>query len=121
MRSKYGTYPEYHTSLDDLSLITPRGLAGSLAAMERCITCLEANRTYRTTVLCEPQLGRRGLYPTLSTGRKNELVRTMMDLIAFSDGTQDLLGVADTINVPMWELIEITQRLVQDDLLETHA
>jgi len=121
MRSKYGTYPEYHTSLDDLSLITPRGLAGSLAAMERCITCLEANRTYRTTVLCEPQLGRRGLYPTLSTGRRNDLVRTMMDLIAFSDGTQDLLGVADTIEVPMWELIEITQRLVQDDLLETHA
>ena len=61
MRSKYGTYPEYHTSLDDLSLVTQAGLEGSLAMMQRCIEALEANQTYVAAQPCEPQLGPRGL------------------------------------------------------------
>jgi aminopeptidase-like protein len=118
MRSKYGTFPEYHTSRDDLSLITPRGLAGSLQVLERCFACVEANRTYRTPVLCEPQLGRRGLYPTLSTGWMSNAAKAVPDLLAYSDGTQDLLGVAETIGMPLWDLLDIVRSLLRESLLE---
>jgi aminopeptidase-like protein len=117
MRSRYGTYPEYHTSLDDLSLITPAGLAGGYEVLRRCLECLEANRTLQATVLGEPQLGRRGLYPTLSTGSYGEALRVMSDLLAYADGTGDLLSIADTIGAPLWDVASTAARLEAEGLL----
>jgi aminopeptidase-like protein len=117
MRSKYGEYPEYHTSLDDLHLITPSGLRGGYEVLLRCIHCIEQNETLKLTVLCEPQLGKRGLYPTLSTKESGKQVRDMMNLIAYSDGKHSLLDIADEIGVPMWNLCHVVDRLRAHNLL----
>ena len=117
MRTKYGQYPEYHTSLDDLNLVTPAGLEGSYKAYQDCIELLERNETYRSNVLCEPQLGRRGLYPTLSTKASGASVQNMMDFLAYADGTNDLLKISDTIQVPPWELYPIIEKLMSAGLL----
>jgi len=118
MRSKYGTYPEYHTSLDDLSLISPAGLAGALGALQRCISLIEANGTYRTTCLGEPQLGRRGLYPTLSQRGSGLQVQTMMNILAYADGQRDLVSLAERIGVPAETCLPIIERLLEERLLE---
>ena len=65
MRSKYGTYPEYHTSLDDLDLISPQGLDGAYQILIKIMETIECNKKYTTVFPCEPQLGKRGLYPNL--------------------------------------------------------
>ncbi len=118
MRSKYGTYPEYHTSLDDLDFISPEGLGGAYEVLQKSIECIEANETLQTTVLCEPQLGKRGLYPTISTKKSGEMVRDMMNLIAYADGTLSLLEIAAKIQTPMWELVPIVQKLKDENLLQ---
>ncbi len=118
MRSKYGTYPEYHTSLDNLSLISPQGLAGALGALQRCLTLIEANGIYRATCLGEPQLGPRGLYPTLSQHARGVWVRTMMNILAYADGQRDLVSLADRIGEPAETCIPIVARLLQERLLE---
>ena len=118
MRSKYGEYPEYHTSLDNLNLITPSGLEGGYKAIRRAIEILEQNVYLRATVICEPQLGRRDLYPTLSTKESGEQVKAMMNLISYSDGTFTLLEIADLIREPFWELMPIVEKLVIHGLLE---
>lgn len=118
MRSKYGTYPEYHTSLDNLSLISPSGLAGAFGALQRCISLLEANATYRTTCLGEPQLGKRGLYPTLSERDSALHVQTMMNILAYADGHRDLVSIAEEIGVPAEACVPIVARLLQERLLE---
>ena len=118
MRSKYGEYPEYHTSLDDLYLITPSGLMEGYEVLLQCIRCIERNETLKLTVLCEPQLGKRGLYPTLSTKESTKQVRDMMNLIAYSDGKHSLLDIADKIGVPMWDLWPLVDRLKAHELLE---
>jgi len=117
MRSKYGAYPEYHTSLDDLSVISPAGLAGAIVAIAKAVLAIEVNGRYRTTVLGEPQLGRRGLYPTLSTRASGLAVRRMLDVLAYSDGDHDLLAIADMLGVPVWELSAIARQLLAHELL----
>ena len=118
MRSKYGTYPEYHTSLDDLSLVTQAGLEGSLTMMQRCIEALEANQTYVAAQPCEPQLGPRGLYPTTSTRDSGAAVRTMMNLLAYADGRHDLIAIADCIGENVTACAAIAARLVEAGVLQ---
>lgn len=117
MRSKYGQYPEYHTSLDNLDFVTPAGLAGGFAAIRAAIETLESDCRPVAVVLCEPQLGRRGLYPTLSTRNSSDSVRTMMNLLAYADGTRSLLDIAEVIGVPMWDLTPVCRVLIDHDLL----
>lgn len=118
MRSKYGTYPEYHTSLDNLEYISAAGLSGAWLAYTKCIEALENNYSYRVTCLCEPQLGKRGLYPNLSTKESVLIVRDMRNMIAYCDGNHDLLEIADKIGVSAQTLIPIAQRLFEEGLLE---
>lgn len=118
MRSKYGEYPEYHTSLDNLEFVTVKGLTGSFLLHKDCIEALEKNKIYKVKCHCEPQLGKRGLYPTLSTKESGKVVRNMMNFLAYADGNNDLIDIANRINVPVWELFEIVQKLTENDLIE---
>ena len=106
-RSKYGTYPEYHTSLDNLDPVTPAGLRSSYEMVRKCIEVIENNRTYRVTCYGEPQLGKRGLYPSLSTKTSGASVETMMDFIAYADGTNDLIDISNIIGKPVQEILPI--------------
>jgi aminopeptidase-like protein len=116
MRSKYGTYPEYHTSRDDLSLITPEGLFGGFAVLQRCLKVLELDRTYLVRVLCEPQMGRRGLYNTLGT-TPSEAVRIRMDIIAYCDGRHSVLDISEMLSRPVWVLAPYFAELVKHELI----
>lgn len=103
-RSKYHEYDEYHTSLDNLDFVTPSGLLGGLTALKMSIETIEKNGTFSATNYCEPQLGKRGLYPNLSKAHKYETLENRMNLLAYADGTVDLLEIAGLLNKPIWEL-----------------
>ncbi|PQO33490.1 aminopeptidase [Blastopirellula marina] len=118
MRTKYGMYPEYHTSLDDLSLISPEGLFGGYMALIRCLEVLEQDCVPKATTPCEPQLGKRGLYPDLSMKGSANHVRQMMNLLAYSDGTKSLLEIGEIIDAPAWELRKHVDNLAAEGLLE---
>ncbi len=117
MRSKYGVYPEYHTSEDNLDLISPSGLAGAFSAIRKCLTALEANFVYAVTCSGEPQLGRRGLYPTLSTKDSDAMVRSMMNLLAYADGKHDLIGLAERAGIRFSEALSIVEKLTSAGVL----
>jgi aminopeptidase-like protein len=117
MRSKYGEYPEYHTSKDDLSLMSPSGLADSLVLLQKCLIALEANHVYQAVFPCEPQLGRRGLYPTVSFKNSTSEIRNMMNLIAYADGAHDMVAQAERARISFTEAIPILDKLGQAGVL----
>ena len=117
-RSKYGEYPEYHTSADDMGLISPSGIQGSYEVMTDWIQAIEHNKKYKITVLCEPQLGKRGLYPTISQKGNYDEVRAMTNFIAYADGNNDLIDISSRISVPVSILIQFVEKLINKNLLK---
>jgi aminopeptidase-like protein len=103
MRTRFGDYPEYHTSDDNLDVISPEGLGGAFTALKHCLEVLERNEILTTTVLCEPQLGKRGLISNVGFGprKMEEHRRYLSHLLAYCDGTMDLLAVSDLLGVPL--------------------
>jgi aminopeptidase-like protein len=117
MRTKYGEYKEYHTSLDNLDYISPDGLNGAYEIYVKVIETLENNISYKVNVLGEPQLGKRGLYPTISTKETKSIVKDMMNVLTYCDGKLSLLDIAEKMHVSIWELYDIVDNLVKEKLL----
>ena len=118
MRSKYGNYPEYHTSLDNLQVISPEGLQGGLEMLQKAIQILETNERWKLNVMCEPQLGKRGMYPNVSTKSTAGAVRDQMNVISYLDGKLDLLSIADKCQIPYEKVFNIVEELKKVGLVE---
>lgn len=117
-RSKYGEYPEYHTSLDNFDLVTERGLTESLSFFLNCIDVFEKNRYKpRINVLCEPQLGKRGLYPTISSKESGKIVRNMMNFISYCDGTNSILEISNMCKIDFEEAYDYFLKLKENKLV----
>lgn len=116
-RSKYGEYEEYHTSLDNLTVISPEGLQGAYEVYLQIIEAIEQNKKYSVNCLCEPQLGKRGLYPTVSKKGIYGDVKDITNFIAYADGTRDLIEISNIIGVPVSKLLPIVNKLKEANLI----
>lgn len=120
-RTKYCDYEEYHTSGDDLNFVSADGLQGAFDVISECIQILEYNDYYCIQCLCEPQLGKRGLYPTISKKGKNNEVRKLQDFIAYADGKNDLIDISNIIQYPAVKLISMVDDLTANKLLRKRS
>ena len=122
MRSKYGSYPEYHTSLDIIGkVVTEQGLQQSYDLHKRMISILENDHIPVSQVLGEPQLGPRGLYPMLSKKGSTAIVKNRLNLISYADGNHSLLDIALKCGVPFFDLLEEVEILVKHKVIKTQT
>lgn len=117
-RSKFHVYPEYHTSADNMNLISPDGLAGSYEVMRKCIEVLENNRKYRIKTIGEPKLGKYGLIPTMSSKKTYQETLILKDVCAYADGNNDLMDISKYIGKPINEIVPVIDKLKAAGLLE---
>jgi aminopeptidase-like protein len=118
MKSKFGEYPEYHTSLDNLNLVTKKGIADGFELIKAAIYTLESNEIYRINTICEPFLGKRNLYPEISTRNSVYQVRDMMNVISHLDGSRDLLEISDICKIKFIDTVNILNSLIDNNLVE---
>ncbi|MCR5233579.1 MAG: DUF4910 domain-containing protein [Lachnospiraceae bacterium] len=167
-RSKYHVYPEYHTSGDNMSIVSPEGFYGAYSVMRKCIDVLEGasafgeeegerirsliasddrllaalknadmkkddicisrvsndripgedGKVYKVTCLCEPQLGKRGLVPTMSSKETYQETLAMKDVLAYADGTHDVEELAKVIEQPVEVVRKVVGQLTGAGLLD---
>lgn len=107
-RTRYGDYDGYHNSKDDLNFISEKGLMGGLQSMQEMILNLEINAVYENTIVCEPNLGKRGLYHTLSTANDIPLA---CNFLAYCDGENDIIDIANILNMQAYEFKELLEKI----------
>ena len=114
MRSVWGTFPEYHTSADNLDFIQPLRLAESLRVCTAIFDVLENNRRYcNQNPYCEPQLGRRNLYQSTAGGE----IPARLWVLNLSDGKHTLLDIAERSGIPFPAICDAADLLCQNGLL----
>jgi len=120
MRSVWGTFPEYHTSADNLEFIRPEKLGESLRVCAGIVEVLEHNRAYRNlNPYCEPQLGKRDLYR--STGGSSIIsdeIHARLWVLNLSDGQSTLLDIAERSGLRFALIRDAADLLVHAGLLE---
>ncbi len=120
MRTMYGSYPEYHTSLDNKSVISFAGMVGAVDACVEIVKALESNRVWKNTVMRgEPQLGKRDLYSDLADQQSlEERTVAILWLLNLADGTRDLVSIAKQSGQKMSALTAASVELARAGLIE---
>ena len=115
-RTPADEFPGYHSSADDLELVRPAALGDSFAVYAEVLGVLDGNATYRNlNPKGEPQLGKRGLYRTVGGGSFTE--GPLLWVLNQSDGSNDLLAVAERSGLPFSQVREAADQLLAADLL----
>jgi aminopeptidase-like protein len=118
MRSVWGTFPQYHTSADNLEFIRPQRLAESLRVCAAVVDVLENNRRYRNlSPYCEPQLGKRNLYRSTGGEAIGMEINARLWVLNLSDGEHSLLDIATRSELPFPAISDAAEVLRDGGLL----
>ena len=120
MRTMYGKYPEYHTSADNKDYVSFEAMEKSVQKYLDVIELMEKNEKYINKMpYCEPQLGKRGLYPTLGSQKgTQDFVKAMMWILNLSDGTNDLITISEKSKISVKDLMPVVDKLIENGILE---
>ena len=119
-RSKYGTFPEYHTSLDNLNFITPKGLEGGYKVIKKILEFFEKEKFYYTNITCEPHLSKRKMYRTLSSKLTmlNSEEKNITNFLAYANGKRDLAEIGEKTKTNPIKFIKIIKKLEKEKLIK---
>ena len=117
MKSKYKEYKEYHTSLDNLSFISPIALTESFDLYIKCIKVIETNQFYLSNQFCEPMLSKRNLYPKIGGQIKDFDTKLIKDIVALIDGSLDLIDLANVLNKNYFDVCSKVEILLKNNLI----
>ena len=116
-RSKYGTFPEYHTSEDDFSLVTYNGLKGGFEVAKTVIELVLKQTIPKVNTLCEPQMSKRNLYPSLSSLNTMGSTKNFMNFLQYSDGNHNLMEISKLIECNLKTTKKIFKILKKHNLI----
>ena len=117
-RTKYGEYPEYHTSLDNFKIVTIKGIKGAFDVAKLSIEILSKKIIPVSEKLCEPKLDKINLYPTLSKANDKHLGIKILDFLQYSDGKNDLNNISKLIDLKKNEINKILKILLKNKLIK---
>lgn len=120
MRTRYGKYDEYHTSADNKSYISFEAMEESVNMCAEIIDVIDKNAVYNNLMpFCEPQLGKRGLYPTMGSMKDtSQFVNSLMWVLNQSDSSKDLLEISRLSDINFSDIVDAADSLSKSGLIE---
>lgn len=120
MKTPYGRFPEYHTSADNMTFVTPQNLHDTFEKYCRILHILEHDNIYENTLpYGEPQLGKRGLYGDISGANQHDkYIEAQAWVLSFSDGNHSLLDISYKSKIDFKFLQKVSVPLLEHGLLK---
>lgn len=113
-RSKYNTFPEYHTSLDDFNFVNYSGVLGGFQVAKQAINNLQKKIFPKSKLICEPFLTKRNLYSTISKKDLNSnYAKKILDFLQFADGKNSLEKISILTSMKLSEINKLTKMLIR--------
>ena len=103
--------------MDDFNLVTQTGLQGSIDVLIQTIDDIEKLDFPMAVYNCEPNLGKRGLYPLLGARKKTSFVKNIKNILAYSDGTNSIKDIAQIIGIEVSEVQSLVKLLRNKKLI----
>ena len=118
MRTKYGEYREYHTSKDNLSFISSKGLLGGYEAIKTAIEILELNKKYIASNKCEPQFSKRNLKSSLGGSALSKDYKILSNILSYADGKNDVIELSNILKENIFLINKSIKTLLKFKLLK---
>ena len=104
--------------------MTSQGLNGAYNIIQKCILLTEENKIYKNQIICEPKMSKRDLHPKewlarhLGNGKELKKRNTdLMNIMVYSDGKNDIVDIAEKINIDFQTCLEYTDILCKKGIL----
>ena len=121
MKTRYGDYKEYHTSLDNFkNVVSKKGLYDGFEVIKKTILALENNFFPKSVYVCEPFLSKRQLYPTSLVGNPEKHLFYLNEILTWSDGEHSLIDIANKLNVSIFEIQSAVTILLKRKLIKIY-
>tara|TARA_B100001057_G_scaffold492477_1_gene584949 strand:- start:1509 stop:2810 length:1302 start_codon:yes stop_codon:yes gene_type:complete len=119
MRTKYATYKEYHTSLDNLNtVVSSKGLNGGFNLIKKAIETIEKNVYFISKFYGEPQMSKRNLYPSLSKKNIYKDTRLIMNVLSYCDGKHSIIDLSEKLSKSPIEIKKIIKKLIKKKIIK---
>jgi aminopeptidase-like protein len=123
-RSKYGTFKEYHSSLDNFDLVTLKGLQGGFRVAKTAIEIILNNIYPISNCYCEPHfkkyfgssLSKNNYYSLKKKERPEKILRNFLQ---YADGTNSLNKISKFINLSLPKTTYVYKLLLKKKLIRT--
>lgn len=121
-RSMYKQYKEYHTSLDNKEFVSFNAMLETINMYYNFIRAIELNNCYKNTVqYCEPNLGKRDMYPHVAGWiKRDEYLYDLLHFLSYTDGTIDLIDIAEKRKKSMLEFEPVVTVCKEKKLVTQH-
>ncbi len=111
-------YKEYHTDKDNLKIVSQKNLEESLEVLKNIIIAFELGLFPKTKIFCEPNMGKRGLYPLISKkNTHNNELELRMNIISYSDGSKSIFDIANLLKQPLSKVIKEYKNLKNNKII----
>ena len=119
MKTKFGEYKEYHTSLDKIgTVVTQRGLKESLRIYRYLIDEIEKTTIPKSKIVCEPFLTKYNLIDTLGAKRKvDKKTRNLLNFVSYCDGKTTLDEISDRCKISQINGYKLFQLLIKKNII----
>ena len=116
-RSRFGDYKEYHTSFDNLSVISNKSLNGTVKILKKFVEEIQKNQIFVKDIFCEPFLFKYNLINNISKFEKFKN-RDIKNICAFTNKNIDTKELKNKFKINKIKLNKMIKELSRKKIIK---